>query len=162
MDVPAAISRNNQGPGAALDQGHGSSSPLTDQFKKISDTEKPLVLETAASAMDELIRLIRINEPLWIKSPADGGFVLHRDSYEKIFPRADHFTNSTARVEASKDSEIVTMNAMHLVEMILNSVSIHDFFSFHISYTVTLILKVSIFMERCQIKQSIQFCRING
>ncbi|KAF3965987.1 hypothetical protein CMV_009874 [Castanea mollissima] len=120
MDVPAAISRN-QGPGAALDQGHGSSSPLTDQFKKISDTEKPLVLETAASAMDELIRLMRINEPLWIKSPADGGFVLHRDSYEKIFPRANHFTNSTARVEASKDSEIVTMNAMHLVEMILNS-----------------------------------------
>nr|XP_023870350.1 homeobox-leucine zipper protein ROC8-like [Quercus suber] len=120
MDVPAAISRN-QGPGAAFDQGHGSSSPLTYQFKNISDTEKPLVLETAASAMDELIRLMRINEPLWIKSPADGGLVLHRDSYDKIFPRANHFTNSTARVEASKDSEIVTMNAMHLVEMILNS-----------------------------------------
>uniref|UniRef100_A0A2N9EEN7 Homeobox domain-containing protein n=1 Tax=Fagus sylvatica TaxID=28930 RepID=A0A2N9EEN7_FAGSY len=128
LDLSAAGNSLNQGLGSStLDLDLSSSltisnnTALPHHLKGISDMEKALMLETADSAMDELIRLLRINEPLWIKSPADGRYVLHRDSYEKIFPRANHFKNSSARVESSKDSGMVTLSGMHLVEMILDS-----------------------------------------
>lgn len=90
---------------------------------EVTDVEKALMLQAARSAMDELVKLLRIDEPLWIKFAADGQFVLHRDSYEKIYPKANHFKTSTTRVEASKDSRIVCMNGIQLVDMFLDSVS---------------------------------------
>ncbi|KAG2715294.1 hypothetical protein I3760_03G069400 [Carya illinoinensis] len=91
------------------------------QLKGIPNMEKALMLETAAGAMDELIRLLQINEPLWIKSLDDGRYVLHHENYGKLFPRINHFKNSSARVESSKDSDVVTVSGMHLLEMILDS-----------------------------------------
>ncbi|KAH9649335.1 homeobox-leucine zipper protein ROC8 [Citrus sinensis] len=94
------------------------------QFKGINDLEQSLMMETATNAMDELIRLMRINEPLWIKPPSSTNierYVIHPESYEKVFPRANHFKTSSARVESSKYSGMVTMNGMQLVEMLLDS-----------------------------------------
>ncbi|KAK9284785.1 hypothetical protein L1049_023962 [Liquidambar formosana] len=110
-------------PSLDLDLAYGNSSnpTLPYQLKGIPEMEKSLMAETAMSAMDELIRLLRINEPLWIKSSTDGKYVLHRESYEKIFPRANHFKSSNSRAESSKDSCLVTMNGMHLVDMFLDS-----------------------------------------
>ena len=85
--------------------------------------ERAVMFETAATAMDELIRLLRTNEPLWVKSPSDGRYVIQRDSYEKTFPRATHLRSSCARIESSKDSALVTMNATQLVDMLLDAVS---------------------------------------
>ncbi|XVF80787.1 hypothetical protein PTKIN_Ptkin15bG0103200 [Pterospermum kingtungense] len=84
--------------------------------------ERAMMYETAATAMDEVIRLLRTNEPLWVKSPSDGRYVIERDSYEKTFPRANiNFRSSGARIESSKDSALVTMNAMQLVDMLLDA-----------------------------------------
>ncbi|KAF2314748.1 hypothetical protein GH714_033429 [Hevea brasiliensis] len=91
------------------------------QLEGIPEMEKTLMTETAARAMEELIRLLRINEPLWIRSQSDGRYTIHRDSYDKVFPRAHHFKGSNARVESSKDSGMVTMNGMNLVEMFLDT-----------------------------------------
>lgn len=98
------------------------------QMNGTIDMERALIVETAASAMDEVTKLLQIDEPLWIKSPSEGRCILHRGSYEKIFPtRASFnirsFTNS-ARFESSKHSGIVTMSAMHLVDAFLDSVRI--------------------------------------
>ncbi|KAJ8752159.1 hypothetical protein K2173_003767 [Erythroxylum novogranatense] len=91
------------------------------QVKGMSEMERALISETAAGALDELIRLLRINEPLWIKPSSSERYVLDRDSYDKVFPRVSHFRSSTARLESSKYWGIVTMNAVNLVEMILDS-----------------------------------------
>lgn len=93
------------------------------QFKGIPDMEKALMSETAASSMEELIRLLRINEPLWIRTQPDGKYTIHRDSYDKIFPRTNHFKGSNARTESSKDSGMVSITGMNLVEMFLDTVS---------------------------------------
>ncbi len=169
LDLSAAGNSLNQGLGSStLDLDLSSSltisnnTALPHHLKGISDMEKALMLETAYSAMDELIRLLRINEPLWIKSPADGRYVLHRDSYEKIFPRANHFKNSSARVESSKDSGMVTLSGMHLVEMILDSVSFpKSFFSYLLCCKINPQISI-LLLEINKFKQSIQFCRING
>lgn len=101
------------------------------------DMGKSLMWETATSAMEELVRLVRVNEPLWIKSQSQAAteeedeqgafFVLNHDSYESIFLRAHHFRSFNARVESSKASRIVRMSAMELVHMFLDSVWTSDY-----------------------------------
>ncbi|KAF5947257.1 hypothetical protein HYC85_013214 [Camellia sinensis] len=95
------------------------------------------MIETAVSAMGELMRLLRVNEPVWIKSssPVDhdgdsrrSSYLLHRDSYNKLFPRSNHFKSSTARMESSKDSGVVPMSAVHLLNMFLDSNKWMDLF----------------------------------
>jgi homeobox-leucine zipper protein len=93
------------------------------RLEGIPDMENALMAETAAGAMDELIKLLRVNEPFWIKSPSNGRLILDRLSYERIYPRAAHFISCNARVESSKDSATVTMPGMDLVDMFLDPVS---------------------------------------
>lgn len=100
---------------------NGTATPC--QSRAINDLENALMLETAATALEELIRLLRIDEPLWMKTLNDGKYILHRDTYDKIFPRPNHFKSSTAWTESSKASGVVTMSAMQLVDVFLDAVS---------------------------------------
>ncbi|KAK4411929.1 Homeobox-leucine zipper protein HDG11 [Sesamum angolense] len=86
----------------------------------IQETEKSIIIETTISAMDELVELLRVNEPVWVKAPSDGRYLLHRDSYDKLFPKPNHFKTASARFESSKDSGEVSMAAIHLIEMLLD------------------------------------------
>lgn len=86
----------------------------------IQELDKSILIEAACGAMNELAELFRVNEPLWVKSTADGRYMLHRDSYDKLFPRSSHLKTTSARFESSKDSGEVAMAAMHLIEMLLD------------------------------------------
>ncbi|XP_057804143.1 homeobox-leucine zipper protein HDG11-like [Salvia miltiorrhiza] len=88
----------------------------------ISDVDKSLMADIAASAMDELIRLLQGNEMLWIKSASDGREVLNLESYERAFPRPNsHLKNPSVRTEASRSSGVVIMNDLALVDMFVDS-----------------------------------------
>lgn len=89
----------------------------------ISDMDKPLMNEIALTAMDELLRLLHTNEPLWTRT--DGcRDVLNLGSYDNVFPRSSNrVKNHNLRVEASRSSGIVFMNAMALVDMFMDCVS---------------------------------------
>ncbi|KAI8536602.1 hypothetical protein RHMOL_Rhmol10G0270500 [Rhododendron molle] len=117
------------GPSVDLDFGNSSNSFMKYSLNGIEEMEKSVMIETAVGAMGELLRLLRVNEPVWVKSSADGRYILHRDSYNKLFPKLNHFTNSTARIESSKDSGVVAMSAIHLVDMFLDSNKWGDLFS---------------------------------
>ncbi|XP_047964448.1 homeobox-leucine zipper protein HDG11-like [Salvia hispanica] len=84
------------------------------------DLDKSSLIEAACDAMNELIELFRVNEPLWIKSRGEGRYTLHRDSYDKLFPRSSHLKTTSARFESSKDSAEVDMAATHLIERLLD------------------------------------------
>ncbi|KAK9950750.1 hypothetical protein M0R45_006221 [Rubus argutus] len=99
----------------------GNNDALAYQVYTVSEMEKKLMAETATSAMEELIRILHINEPMWIQCHNDGRYVLNHDNYDKLFQRANHFKTSSARVESSKDSGIVTISALHLVDMFLDA-----------------------------------------
>ncbi|KAG5227409.1 homeobox-leucine zipper protein [Salix suchowensis] len=103
----------------AFVQNQRMGNPRSD-LERNPDMEKVLMAETAAGAMEELITLLGGNEPFWIRSPSDGRFILDQTTYDKIFPRAAHFTSCNARVESSKDSATVTMPGMDLVDMFLD------------------------------------------
>ncbi|EEF34449.1 homeobox-leucine zipper protein HDG11 [Ricinus communis] len=88
----------------------------------ISDMDKSLMSDIAANAMDELLRLLQTNEPLWMKSSTDYRDVLHLDTYQSIFPRPiSRLKNPNVRIEASRDSGVVIMNSLALVDMFMDA-----------------------------------------
>ncbi|GMI99485.1 homeodomain GLABROUS 11, HOMEODOMAIN GLABROUS 11, ENHANCED DROUGHT TOLERANCE 1 [Hibiscus trionum] len=113
------------GPSLDLDLLPGSSSAMPSlpfQPVIISDMDKSLMSDIAANAMEEMLRLLQSNEPLWIKSANDGRDVLNLESYERIFPRPNtHFKSPNVRIEASRDSGLVIMNGLALVDMFMDS-----------------------------------------
>lgn len=115
------------GPSLDLDLLPGSSSTLSNlpyQQIVLSDMDKSLMTDIAANAMEELLRLLQTNEPLWMKSSTDGRDILDLDSYERMFPRANsHLKNPNVRIESSRDSGVVIMNGLALVDMFMDCVS---------------------------------------
>ncbi|KAG4939881.1 hypothetical protein AAZX31_16G194000 [Glycine max] len=113
------------GPSLDLDLLPGSSSssmPNLPPFQPpcLSDMDKSLMSDIASNAMEEMIRLLQTNEPLWMKG-ADGRDVLDLDSYERMFPKANsHLKNPNVHVEASRDSGVVIMNGLTLVDMFMD------------------------------------------
>lgn len=105
----------------------------------ISDMDKSLMSDFAANAMNELLRLLQTNDPLWMKSSSDGRDVLCLDTYQTIFPRANsRLNNPNVRIEASRDSGVIIMNSLTLVDMFMDSVSCYYpmliYISFHLHF----------------------------
>lgn len=115
------------GPSLDLDllPGSSSSTPsLPYHPPSLSDIDKSLMSDIAAHAMEELLRLLQTNEPLWMKSSSDGRDVLNLETYQNMFPRANtRLKNPHVRVEASRDSGVVIMNSLTLVDMFMDAVS---------------------------------------
>lgn len=91
-----------------------------------TEMEKTMMLEVAISAKEELLKLLRTNDPLWVKSHIDQRLVLHQKIYEDVFPIIDHFNGAKTRVESSNDSKTVRFKASHLVKLLLDSVRIYN------------------------------------
>ena len=115
------------GPSLDLDLLPGSSSTMQNipyQPACLSDMEKSLMSDIASNAMEEMIRLLQTNEPLWMKSNTDGKDVLNLENYERMFPKTNNrLKNPNIRIEASRDSRVVIMNGLALVEMFMDPVS---------------------------------------
>ncbi|CAL0332610.1 unnamed protein product [Lupinus luteus] len=113
------------GPSLDLDllPGNGASSSMQNvpYQPTLSDLDNSLMSEIASNAMEELIRLLQTNEPLWMKSSTDGRDVLNIDTYERMFPKPNcHSKNPNVRIEASRDSGVVIMNGLTLVDMFMD------------------------------------------
>ncbi|CAG7903548.1 unnamed protein product [Brassica rapa] len=123
------------GPSLDFDLLPGSS--MSSNFA-VSDMDKPIMNDIALTAMDELLRLVHTNEPLW--SRADGrGEVLNLGSYENVFPRSSNRgKNHNVRIEASRSSGIVFMNAMSLVDMFMDSAKWAELFPSIVAASKTL------------------------
>ncbi|KAH7850012.1 hypothetical protein Vadar_026533 [Vaccinium darrowii] len=121
MDLRTEVERMLGSSSIDLDFGNSSNSFVQCPLNGIEEMQKSLMFEKAVDAMGELTKLLQVNEPVWVKSPVDGRYILHRDSYNKLFPKLNHFKSSTARIESSKDSGAVAMSAIHLIEMFMDS-----------------------------------------
>ncbi|XP_051117026.1 homeobox-leucine zipper protein HDG11 [Andrographis paniculata] len=119
------------GPSLDLDLLPGSSMSVVPNMPfppvmSISDMDKSLMADFASNAMDELIKLLQTNEALWIKSPqssSDGrGEILNLESYERIFQSPNSQSkNPNVRSEASRDSGVVIMNGVALVDLFMDA-----------------------------------------
>ena len=95
-----------------------------DLLKSISgptEADKPMIVELAVAAMEELIRLAQSGEPLWV--PGENSTdVLNEDEYLRTFPRGIGPKPLGLRSEASRESAVVIMNHVNLVEILMDVV----------------------------------------
>ncbi|XXG75573.1 hypothetical protein AAC387_Pa08g0111 [Persea americana] len=89
----------------------------------LMEHEKPIALELAMSAMDELVRMSRTNERLWIRSSNSAKEVLDIGEHARMFPwqmslKQNH---NEFRTEATRGSVVVIMNSITLVDAFLDA-----------------------------------------
>ncbi|CAN6571612.1 unnamed protein product [Malus baccata var. baccata] len=86
-----------------------------------SEADKPMILELAVAAtMDELIRMAQLVEPLWMTSLDGSTTVLNEVEYIRTFPREVRPKQNCFKTEASRESAVVIMNHMKLVEILMD------------------------------------------
>ncbi|CAN1265780.1 Homeobox-leucine zipper protein HDG11 [Linum perenne] len=83
--------------------------------------DKSMMMDVAGNAVEELLRLLRSDEQLWMND-AGGREVLNLENYQKMFPKPnDHLKNPNVRIEASRDAGVVIMNGLSLVDMFMDA-----------------------------------------
>lgn len=107
-----------------------------DFFRSITaptEVEKPMIIELAVAAMEELIRMAQVGEPMWTMGLDGTSSVLNEDEYIRAFPRGI-ITNPTGfKREASRETGVIIMNHINLVEILMDVVGFSP-------YLATLIL----------------------
>ncbi|OMO76743.1 hypothetical protein CCACVL1_15458 [Corchorus capsularis] len=84
-----------------------------------TEADKPMIVELAVAAMEELIRMAQSGEPLWV--PGENSTdVLNEDEYLRTFPRGIGPKPLGLRSEASRESAVVIMNHVNLVEILMD------------------------------------------
>ncbi|KAL6843100.1 hypothetical protein ACP4OV_026813 [Aristida adscensionis] len=84
------------------------------------DADKPMIVELAVAAMDELVRMARLDAPLWVAAGA-GGAQLDEEEYARMFPGGLGPRQYGLRPEASRDAAVVIMTRDSLVDILMDS-----------------------------------------
>nr|GEW36610.1 homeobox-leucine zipper protein meristem L1-like [Tanacetum cinerariifolium] len=117
LDLPVASFIPQQG---MVGEMYGASDLLR-SMSGTTEAEKPIIIQLAVTAMEELIRMAQIGEPLWVPSPDDPSIeTLNENEYIQSFPRGIGPRPTGLKSEASRNSNLVIMNHMTLVEILMD------------------------------------------
>lgn len=87
-----------------------------------SEADKPMIVELAVAAMEELMRTAQVGEPLWVTAGDNSTEILNEDEYLRTFPRGIGPKPLGLKSEASRESAVVIMNHINLVEILMDVV----------------------------------------
>lgn len=92
--------------------------------------ERSMYLELALAAMDELVKMAQADEPLWIRSlegvgGGGGREMLNHEEYMRNFTPCIGMKPNGFVTEASRETGIVIINSLALVETLMDSVNIY-------------------------------------
>jgi hypothetical protein len=111
--------------GAGPSYMHGAMAPVV----VVQEQDRQLVLELASTAADHLARMCRTGEPLWAPRRRSSGEVMDADEHARTFTwpgdAARQQQGDAARLvraEGTRDSAVVIMNSITLVDAFLNAV----------------------------------------
>ena len=89
----------------------------------LTDAEKIMVVELAVSAMEELAQVAQAGEPLWVPDPSSNNTeLLDNEEYLQQFPSVIGPTPYGLKVEATRETDLVMMDAPTLIETLMNVV----------------------------------------
>ncbi|CAH1423815.1 unnamed protein product [Lactuca virosa] len=103
-----------------------------------TEADKPIIIELAVAAMEELIRMAHAGEPLWVPSSDNSSETLSEDEYLRTFPRGIGPKPLGLKSEASRESAVVIMNHITLVEILMDVNQWSNVFSGIVSRAMTL------------------------
>ncbi|KAF3663947.1 Homeobox-leucine zipper protein ROC2 [Capsicum annuum] len=87
-----------------------------------TEVEKQFIIELALVAMEEFVQMAHMKEPLWFSSNIDNGTsLLNEEEYFRFFPRGIGPRPIGFNTEASRDTAIVIMNPINLVEILMEA-----------------------------------------
>lgn len=93
----------------------------------MTSTENPpnssVFVELAVTAMDELLRLAESDSPIWMASMDGGKETLNTVEYMRTFTPCIGLRPSGFVTEASRETSIVAINSLALVETLMDTVS---------------------------------------
>ncbi|MBA0741320.1 hypothetical protein Gogos_014483, partial [Gossypium gossypioides] len=99
--------------------------------------ERSMFLELALAAMDELVKMAQTDEPLWIRSLEGGREILNQDEYLRTFTPCIAMKSNGFVTEASRESGMVIINSLALVETLMDSNRWSEMFPCMIARTST-------------------------
>lgn len=82
-----------------------------------------MIVELAVAAMEELVKMAQMDEPLWIPGLDGTSRMLSEDEYVRIFPRGIGPKPTGFKCEASRETAVVIMNHINLVEILMDVVN---------------------------------------
>lgn len=103
-----------------------------------TEADKPMIIELAVAAMEELVRMAQAGEPLWVASSDNSIETLSEDEYVRTFPRGIGPKPLGLKSEASRESAVVIMNHINLVEILMDVNQWSNVFSSIVSRALTL------------------------
>lgn len=103
-----------------------------------TEADKPMIIELAVAAMEELVRMAQAGEPLWVPSSDNSIETLSEDEYVRTFPRGIGPKPLGLKSEASRESAVVIMNHINLVEILMDVNQWSNVFSSIVSRALTL------------------------
>lgn len=91
--------------------------------------ERTIYVDLALAAMNELVKMAQMDGPLWIRTQDDSGkATLNLDEYSRTFPSSAGIKHTTWTTEATRDTTMVIINSLALVETLMDAVCIlHPF-----------------------------------
>ena len=85
--------------------------------------ERSMLLELALAAMDELVKMAQTEEPLWVRSLEGGREILNLEEYMRAFTPCIGMKPNGFVTEASRETGMVIINSLALVETLMDSVN---------------------------------------
>nr|XP_007149968.1 hypothetical protein PHAVU_005G114600g [Phaseolus vulgaris]ESW21962.1 hypothetical protein PHAVU_005G114600g [Phaseolus vulgaris] len=104
----------------------------------MSEADKPIIIELAVAAMEELIGMAQMGDPLWLTTLDGTTTVLNEDEYIRSFPRGIGPKPAGFKCEASRENAVVIMNHVSLVEILMDVNQWSTVFSGIVSRAMTL------------------------
>jgi homeobox-leucine zipper protein len=101
----------------------------TDLLRSVTgptEADKSMIVEIAVAAMEELMRIAQAGEPLWIQGE-NNTEMLNEEEYLRTFTRGIGPKPLGMRSEASRESAVVIMNHVNLVEILMDAVGFSTF-----------------------------------
>ncbi|CAH8345493.1 unnamed protein product [Eruca vesicaria subsp. sativa] len=83
------------------------------------EADKPMIVELAVAAMEEFVTMAQTGDPLWVLND-NLGEILNEEEYFRMFPRGIGPKPIGFRSEASRESTVVIMNHINLVEILMD------------------------------------------
>ncbi|XP_057499417.1 homeobox-leucine zipper protein ANTHOCYANINLESS 2-like isoform X2 [Actinidia eriantha] len=99
--------------------------------------ERSMYLELALAAMEELVKMAQTDEPLWFRSFEGGREILNHDEYLRTFTPCIGLKPNGFVTEASRETGMVIINSLALVETLMDSNRWAEIFPCMIARTTT-------------------------
>ncbi|KAL7083270.1 hypothetical protein ACP275_14G150700 [Erythranthe tilingii] len=100
--------------------------------------ERSMYLELALAAMDDLVKMAQTDDPIWIRNNIEGGReVLNLEEYSRSFSPCIGMKPNGFITEASRETGMVIINGLALVETLMDSNKWAEMFPCIIARTTT-------------------------